>query len=226
MQKIQFRETTQHPRLCPCSFCSSYQSFVLCDKWTHEPSCPEGVCLCHLWDAPLTRRNNAARPLSPQETRWRHAGPQRELRGHAHSRAVQSRGDAAGRHPGLEPGHFLFRLWGGPRRGERRRKRLWLWVLNEKGKGTGQIYSCVISTRGSTVFFSKAYTWLIQMYIEESNAWVILPLGHFVTRDDSAVATSSIMKLHICLALHIMQAYCQWTNEDRWQKLYKVCWDL
>lgn len=50
----------------------------------------------------------------PKETGWCRAGPQSQLRGHAHSWTVPAGGKAAGWHPGLEPGHFLLWLWGRP----------------------------------------------------------------------------------------------------------------
>lgn len=64
--------------------------------------------------------------LSLQEKRWCFADPPREFCGHTHSRAVQTRGDVAGRHSGLEPGLVLFWLWGGPGRGQRGGER-WRW---------------------------------------------------------------------------------------------------
>ncbi len=61
-----------------------------------------------------------------QEAWGQHAGAPGQFPGHAHSWAVHSGGDAAGRHTGLEPGHFLLRLRGRP--GERGRKGRRKWV--------------------------------------------------------------------------------------------------
>lgn len=136
-------ENWDTPRLFPCSFSSSYRGWVTCVPWrTDSWSILTRRCLflCHLREVPVTHSNPSACPtVFPKETRWQHAGAPRQLCGHAHCRTIKSGGEAAGRHPGLEPGHFLLGLWGGQGGRKRGRERGWLWVW---GRGRARLMQC------------------------------------------------------------------------------------